>query len=272
MSQILPVVRDIAVGEGWRVRDVECHAKVGEPAFEELHERHLIAVVKHGFFNYHGRHGKTMMHGSSILLGNRGSCYACGHDHSDGDHCVALQLEDTLYAEIAATAVGKMDFQFPSSQLVLTPKLFAAAAYFNKAIRKNDALLRDETVFRYVEAVLTAAANLTVLPKSPQHSARRLSDVLHIIEGKASETLTLQDMAEIVGLSRYHFLRVFKNTVGMTPHQFVMRSRLKIAIELLMTTKMPVVDVALTSGFGDLSTFNKTFKAHTGMTPRMMRH
>ena len=271
METVPATVREIASGSGWRVRDVVCHAKVGEPAFEERHERHVFAVVKRGVFNYHGHSGRALLHGGALLLGNQGCCYACGHSHSDGDECIALQLDDALYSEIAATQAGMMDYRFPTAAMPVDADVFASAIAFEIAMKSGDELQRSEAVIRFAETVLQNVSQGAPRLRVSVKDERRVGDVVQFIEAHIDEALPLDALANRAGLSAYHFLRVFKGYVGLSPHQYILKRRLKLAVDLLLTTKLPIIEVGLSSGFGDLSTFNKTFKAHTGKTPRMLR-
>ncbi|WP_428493042.1 helix-turn-helix transcriptional regulator [Rhodopila sp.] len=74
-----------------------------------------------------------------------------------------------------------------------------------------------------------------------------------------------------VAMTPYHFLRTFRRVVGMTPHQFVLRTRLQNAAVALRRSRRPVLEVALDAGFADLSTFNRRFRRVIGMTPRAYR-
>jgi AraC-like DNA-binding protein len=72
-------------------------------------------------------------------------------------------------------------------------------------------------------------------------------------------------------LSPYHFLRSFKAVTGVTPHQWLLRARLRAAAEKLAATKTPVTEIALDVGFEDLSNFTRTFRAEFGASPREFR-
>jgi AraC family transcriptional regulator len=72
-------------------------------------------------------------------------------------------------------------------------------------------------------------------------------------------------------MSPWHFLRTFRRVAGVTPHQFILTRRLHHAAVRLRTSDAPVVDIALESGFGDLSTFNRQFRRTIGTTPSRYR-
>lgn len=78
-------------------------------------------------------------------------------------------------------------------------------------------------------------------------------------------------LAREAKLSRYHFLRIFQQLTGLTPHRYVLRTRLRRAATRLMMEKVKVLEIALDSGFGDVSNFNHAFRAEFGVSPRNLR-
>jgi AraC-like DNA-binding protein len=93
------------------------------------------------------------------------------------------------------------------------------------------------------------------------------------VERHPDAGLTLARLARESGLSPYHFLRTFERLTGLTPHQYVLRARLReAAIRLAVTEKRArILDIALDSGFGDVSNFNRSFRAEFGVSPRAYR-
>jgi AraC family transcriptional regulator len=83
--------------------------------------------------------------------------------------------------------------------------------------------------------------------------------------------MTLGDLAREAAMSPYHFLRVFRQVIGTTPYQYVLRTRLHRAAQRLRLTDEPILRVALDSGFADLSTFNRRFRRLIGATPSAFR-
>jgi transcriptional regulator GlxA family with amidase domain len=91
------------------------------------------------------------------------------------------------------------------------------------------------------------------------------------IEQSPDEELTLTDLARAAKLSPFHFLRTFQDLTGVTPHQYVMRARLRRAATRLILEPDRILDVALASGFGDVSNFNRAFRSEFASNPRAYR-
>jgi AraC-like DNA-binding protein len=68
-------------------------------------------------------------------------------------------------------------------------------------------------------------------------------------------------------LSPYHFLRTFEHVTGVTPHQYVLRARLRAAAIRLATESTRVIQIAFDCGFGDVSNFNRAFRSEFGLAP-----
>jgi len=94
---------------------------------------------------------------------------------------------------------------------------------------------------------------------------------VRLIEAGPEGALSLDSLARHAGMSPYHFLRVFNAVSGLTPHQYVRRARLRRAAVRLLVEPTRVIDIALDSGFRDVSNFNHAFGAEFGVSPRRYR-
>jgi AraC family transcriptional regulator len=121
----------------------------------------------------------------------------------------------------------------------------------------------------YVESIGTVMATHLIrnqfpsgnqrLPDLRGLSPRRLQQVIHHIQENIQEKLSVDDLARKVGMSPYHFSRLFKISVGMPPHEYVMRCKTKKAIELLRTGEYQISEVAFEAGFCDQGHLNRNF-------------
>jgi AraC family transcriptional regulator len=95
--------------------------------------------------------------------------------------------------------------------------------------------------------------------------------VAQYIEEHLSETITLAVLAELAKLSPFHFVRAFKQSFGLPPHQYLSSRRMKKAMTLLANPSTPVMQIALDVGFSDVSAFSTRFRKHTGLSPTIYR-
>jgi transcriptional regulator GlxA family with amidase domain len=95
--------------------------------------------------------------------------------------------------------------------------------------------------------------------------------VREYILAHVEENISLQALAAIVGLSRFHFTRAFKQSEGVTPHRFLLQCRVKRVQELLAATELPLSQIALAAGFSDQSHCSRRFRELVGITPSRYR-
>jgi AraC family transcriptional regulator len=263
-----PDTRVIASGTDWSVREYTCHAGPHDRPYEERHEGFTIAAVVEGSFTYRADGGRVLLHPGALLLGNDGRCFECGHDHSIGDRCIAFHFAPAFFAEISAAATGAGGYKFPTAMLPMANQWMPLIAGIEAMEQRTLPFKSEEAVFRLAETVVAAVSgHIVPQVRITPREERRIADVLRTIEDRATEPLDLDGLAAIAGMSKYHFLRVFGRTVGMTPHQFLLAVRMRRAALRLIQTLEPVSAIAFEAGFGDLSTFNRRFRGLFGMSP-----
>jgi AraC-like DNA-binding protein len=145
-------------------------------------------------------------------------------------------------------------------------ELAQAAARGRSALGVDEAALRF--AHRFVE-VVTGRVTASLRP-SARDCARAVEAALWI-DAHAHTALDLEAIAAAAGLSPFHFLRVFARVLGVTPHQYLLRTRLRRAAQLLAEDARPVTDVAFDAGFNDLSNFVRTFHRAAGVSPGAFR-
>jgi AraC family transcriptional regulator len=159
-------------------------------------------------------------------------------------------FRDAMLREIAFTLWRELEQSTPAG------KLYAQAAAQILAVH----LLRHYT-----------SAPIKTKEVSQLLTHRQVRRVTDFVLADLGRDLTLEAMAEQVGFSPYHFARLFRQTTGESPHQFVLRQRIEKAQYLLRETKIPLASVALESGFANQSHLTRIFKRYLGLTPKAYR-
>jgi AraC-like DNA-binding protein len=108
-------------------------------------------------------------------------------------------------------------------------------------------------------------------PSAGGLTPRALQRIREYIEEHLTENIELETLAVIAGLSKWHFARAFKQSVGTPPHCYLIQRRLQRAQELLAETDLSLAQIALQSGFSDQSHFSRRFRLFFGATPRSFR-
>ena len=260
--------RELAAGAGWRVDDVVCDSGPRDRSFEEQHSSMCIALVAAGTFQYRTAVGSAVMAPGSLMLGNAGACFTCGHEHCAGDRCVSFRFSPEYFAKVVAAVprARQMEFALPRLPLVqgLLPVLSAVQC------AEPDEL--QELALRLAGDVCALLADDSrICPAPSSRDERRVTAAVRRIEAHSSERLALDELAREAAMSPYHFLRVFERVVGVTPGQYVLRTRLWRAAVLLRRSSFGVARVAAECGFGDLSTFNRQFRRALRASPNEYR-
>jgi len=267
MSQ---TVRQLAQGPGWKAIEVVCTSGAGDRPFEEEHADHCVALVAGGTFTYRSDQGRAMMTPGALLLGNRGACFECGHEHGRGDRCISFHFSEGRWQGLVEELKGPRSRRFATPKL--PPRQDLAPLYVDaeSASAEGDAAGLEETGLRLAAAALVGG-NRNALPAITSRDQKRVVEAIRLIEQEADGAIALRDMASTAATSPFHFLRVFRQIAGLTPYQFVLKTRLHRAAVRLRTSDEAISTIALDAGFNDLSTFNRRFRKVMGVPPSVYR-
>jgi len=250
------------------VIDFRCQARPGDPAFAELHHGYTIAYVRKGSFGYSVRGRDFELVTGSTLLGHDGDEYICSHDHVCGDECLSFHLTPELIESIGAD--GKL---WRTASLPPVPEMVVLGELAQAAAEGRSDLGLDE-IGLTLAARFIQLANGQKQRRAPAASARdrrRAVEAALWFDAHATEPVDLESAARAAGLSAFHFLRLFSGVLGVTPHQYLLRARLRHAARLLAEADHPITDIAYDVGFGDLSNFVRSFHRAAGISPRGFR-
>ncbi|MBE9183007.1 helix-turn-helix domain-containing protein [Oculatella sp. LEGE 06141] len=100
---------------------------------------------------------------------------------------------------------------------------------------------------------------------------RKLLQVSEYIHAHLDQDIKLVDLANVASVSQFHFSRLFKQSTGLSPHQYLLQQRVERAKQLLKTSQLAIAKIALQCGFNSQSHLGKAFRDATGMTPKDYR-
>ena len=259
----------MAEGDGWRGLDIVCTAGPHDRPFQERHAWQSISIVLSGTFTYRRDRGPSLISPGSILLGSVGHDFECSHEHGEGDRCLSFQFDEQLFERIAREA-GASRAAFNHDRLPPLRALAPLTARAAAGISRQGSL--EDLAFDLAVTVLQLEGETLGNPIAvAMRDHSRVAEVLRHMEAHPEEPHTLPRLAEIAGLSRYHFLRTFKSVTGVTPHQWLLRTRLRDAARRLLSSRAPITEIALEVGFDDLSNFIRSFRTEFGISPRQYR-
>jgi AraC family transcriptional regulator len=263
--------RKLAAGAGWQVADVVCSAGPADRPYEEGHAAYIAAVTA-GSFECRSTQGAALLAPGALLLGNAGDRFECGHRHGVGDRCLAFHFAPDFLERVVAAVPGARQVAFAAPCLPPLPALLPLCATAEAARDAGDRDEFEELALRLAGAVAMILSGSRGIASAPSlRDARRITAALRQIEAEADAALTLTDLARDAAMSPYHFLRVFRQIVGMTPYQYVLRTRLQRAAVRLRRSDAPILTIAIEAGLADLSTFNRRFRRIFGATPSAFR-
>jgi AraC family transcriptional regulator len=272
--------RVLAQGRGWSVADLLCTCGPRDRRFEEQHSHICIALIACGSFQYRSAAGRELLTPGSLLLGNAGQHFECGHEHSTGDRCLAFWYTPDHFQQIAAAAGTRLpEAVFPAVRIPPLRELSPVFAQACAGLAGLDSGLTGYKNVSWEELSVRLAAQAMQLvegrPREAGHDApstlARVTRAVRAIDHDPAGANTLGDLAREARLSPYHFLRTFESLTGLTPHQYVLRTRLRQAAMGIAAEPAKILDIALDCGFGDVSNFVRAFRAEFGISPRTYR-
>ena len=263
----MPEIRTLLRGPV-SVREYRCTAGPHDRPFAEYHSGWSVSYVQRGSFGCRCLGATHDLVPGSVLVGRPGDEYVCTHDHHEGgDECLAF-----FFAPDVADEIPGLREAWRSAGLPPLAELATWGELARAAIAGGNDLGLDEIGFALAArtARVCGAPRRVIDPPRADDRRRAVESALWL-DAHAASAIDLATQAERAGLSAWHYLRLFAAVLGVTPHQYLVRCRLRHAARLLADDDRSVTDIALDVGFADLSNFVRSFRRAAGVSPRAFR-
>ena len=190
-----------------------------------------------------------------------------------------LYLPESYLLEVGEEyrrAGAKLPLRLPDALRFADPAVFAVVGSLAEQVE-----LGAPNLYAEAGALFLAAHLLLKLNRSGDETRRRsagsdltdqrLNRVLEFMENNFARDVSLQTLADEAGISLFHFTRLFKAKVGVTPHRHVVLLRMQHAQSLLRRTDMSIAEIAQKSGYAHLGHFAAAFQREFGLLPKLFR-
>jgi AraC family transcriptional regulator len=277
-----PFVPNLPVlcSKGWDSIHLELHQ---QPKFETIEHQHTMHVIAYGVGDRLARGERSLDGKIRVERRNPGdiAIIPAGIPHYCNWNTLAefgiLAIEPKLLQQVGLELVD-------SDRIELIPRLMNERDILIESIFST---LKDELLSEQIGGSLlvdslqtTLAIHLlrkycTTTPKLSSYenglSKSKLKEITEYIDANLDRSLKIIQIAAIAQLSPYHFIRLFKNSFGQTPYQYILQRRIEKGKYLLQHSKLSMEEIAAIVGFGDYSHFAKYLKRFTGLTPKQLQ-
>src|SRR5262245_4719226 len=269
------------------VRDYNCRACRHGPTAEEHSDSNNIVLMRHGAFCRHFGRRHTTADVNQAMFFSTGSTYRVSHPADCGDRgtvfVVATRALNDIVRELDPDVDGRPDRPFPfDAGPCDTATFWRHRGFVHRleaaATQPLEPLWADVAALQLVADVLEAAFQQH--QRVPRHRRRgtdddhadRVEAAKTYLAGRLGERVTLDEVANSVHLSPFHFARVFQQRVGVPVHRYLTRLRLRAALDRLIGGADDLTALALELGFSSHSHFTDAFRAEFGHPPSAVRN
>ena len=233
-----------------------------------VHETFCIGVIEEGAQRFWRSGGEHVAPAGDIILVNADEVHTGCADVENGWAYRAIYPDPELLRQLTRDLKHENGIipWFPQA-VVHDPGLSAQLQLvFNMLPVEGNSLLKEPLLLTAISWLIIRYSRTPITPAALPCSRSMILQVRDLMMSYPEKNWSLKQLSDVVQLSPWHFLRQFKQTVGMTPHAWLVQARLRKAREMLLQG-VTITAVAARCGFSDQSHFTRHFKNSMGVTP-----
>lgn len=201
------------------------------------------------------------------------------YESEGDDHYLFIQISSPFLQQVAREAIEMHSdrVELMPEFCVRNPQIEQILMLLRSELHQGDGgmgrlyveSLANALVVQLLRNYSTAQPRIAICEGGLGH--RKLLQVTNYINDYLDQDIKLTDLAQLLGMSQSHFSHLFKQSMGISPHQYLLQQRVERAKQLLKQTERSVMEIALACGFDSHSHLSKQFRQSTGMTPKAYR-
>jgi len=229
-----------------------------------FHNEYSIALITSGNHNFTCNKEDFVAYPGDIRLINPGDIHVC----KSKTWGYITFTPDSNFVEAFSESCQKELHSITFANPVINNNKLAKLFIDLNSAKKDwqDELMVENILEELIVNLISSYSNNEIKKEDISYSKNRLIQTVEYMKEHFNDHLKLENLAQISGLSKYHFLRKFKEEFKMTPHAYLLQIRIHNAKNMLLNHK-PLTDIALSCGFSDQSHFTRVFNKIYGMSP-----
>lgn len=232
-----------------------------------FHEYYVIGFIESGRRLLSCKSKEYIIEPGDLLLFNPRDNHAC--EQIDGKtldyRCINIQPEVMRRAVLAIT--GEELLPYFTTQVLFHHELIVVLQDLHQMLMQEEGCFRKEEVFYFLLEQLIEEYTEQGISTSTTEQSTKITAICEFLEKHYMENITLEDLCNLTGLSKYYLLRSFTKQMGISPYSYLETIRIDKAKKMLEHGILPI-DVAFKTGFTDQSHFSNFFKKFIGLTPK----
>ncbi|MEY8353385.1 AraC family transcriptional regulator [Lachnospiraceae bacterium 54-53] len=232
-----------------------------------FHEYYVIGFIERGQRHLTCRNRDYTIEPGDLLLFNPRDSHAC--EQIDGKaldyRCINVQPDTMSKAVFEIT--GKEYLPYFTTQVVFHSESAALLRELHQMIMTGEKDFKKEEIFFFLLEQLIEEYTDEEVPSENEEQSSKIKAICEFLEDHYMESIALDDLCRLTGLSKYYLLRSFTRQKGISPYSYLETIRIGKAKKMLEQGVYPL-DAALQTGFADQSHFSNFFKKFIGLTPK----
>lgn len=265
----------------YQIVDFKCLCDVCSVTQPEYNKSLCLSFIRKGFFEYQVFNGNQEAHVGRILISKPGFEHTTRHIDNQPDVTTVFEFKKDFLETLKEHYLDCSWFLKNNDIHSILLNCSLEADYLHHHIlqlvegKKTSSLHIDELVISLLDKVMTTLVNsqhvLSIPDNLKKYHLLTVETAKEFIHQYFSESISLQQVAQHCHTSAFHFSRIFKTVLNMSPHQYLLGVRLQHAKMLIATSEKPIGDIAFECGFNSLEHFATAYKQRFKLSPTEYR-